>query len=133
MQLIKNNKNFTDISLSFQPNPLNGDITVLKNERAINNSLKNCVMTGVGEAPFNEDFGSVINSLLFEPTDLLASDMIESEVRRAIEFNEPRVELQDVKARVNQDAGDISVSVKYNITGYDETINAEFILTPSTT
>ena len=40
---------FVDISLAFSPHPLTGDIPVLRDNRAINASLKNCVMIGVGE------------------------------------------------------------------------------------
>ena len=133
MQLTKTNKDFTDISLSFQPNPLNGDITVLKNERAINNALKNCVMIAVGEGTFDYNFGSVINQLLFEPADeMTAEDMIQ-EIERTIARNEPRVETKDIIVRINYDTGEYNVRIEYKIVGYDETFNVDFVLTPTTT
>ena len=59
-------RSFCDISLAFSPHPLTGDIPVLRDNRAINASLKNCVMIGVGEKPFNRNFGSQVIESLFE-------------------------------------------------------------------
>ena len=36
-------KAYIDVSLAFTPSPVTGDITILTNERAINNSLKNII------------------------------------------------------------------------------------------
>ena len=58
-------RQFVDISLAFSPHPLTGDIPVLRDNRAVNASLKNCIMIGVGEKPFNRNFGSqVMDSLI---------------------------------------------------------------------
>ena len=50
--LRRKNKNFVDISLSFEPNPVTNDITTLKNERAINNSLKNLILISTQRGAF---------------------------------------------------------------------------------
>ena len=133
VQLTKDNKTFTDISLSFQPNPLNGDITVLRDDRAITNALKNCVLIAAGETSFDNNFGSVVSTLLFEPTDEVTADDLRYEIERTIKRNEPRVEIDFIRVIPNYDQGSFSVIIQYKIVGYDQTFNVDFILTPTTT
>ena len=91
-ELTKKDKTYRDVSLAFKPNPLNGDITILQNERAINNSVKNIIMTLPSEVPFLRDFGSTVtNSLFFNVNDEAAQGILIDEIKRAILFNEPRV------------------------------------------
>ena len=37
IELTKDDKTYVDVSLSFKPSPVTNDITLLKNENAINN------------------------------------------------------------------------------------------------
>jgi phage baseplate assembly protein W len=91
-ELTKRDKTYRDVSLAFKPNPLNGDITVLQNERAINNSVKNIVMTLPSEVPFLRDFGSTVtHSLFYNVNDEAAQGILIDEIKRAVLFNEPRV------------------------------------------
>ena len=69
LELSRKIKNFIDISLGFEPNSKTGDISLLKNERSINNSIKNIILTGVGEKPFDRNYGSVLSKFMFELID----------------------------------------------------------------
>lgn len=90
--LSKRDKTYRDVSLAFKPNPLTGDITLLQNERAINNSLKNIVMTLPSEVAFMRDFGCTVqNSLFYNINDSAMEGLLCDEIKRAIIFNEPRV------------------------------------------
>lgn len=153
VQLVRRIREFTDISLAFQANPVTKDITTLKNDRAIKNALKNCIMIATKETPFNPDFGSVVNESLFELDDDFALEDIKREVERTIAFNEPRVEVVDVVVGTSKDRTEkqgtnqakgirnkkvfydnyVRVSVTYKIIGYLEIFNTEYILTPTTT
>ena len=91
-QLTKRDKTYRDISLAFKPNPLTGDLTVLQNDRAINNSVKNIIMTIPSEVPFLRDFGSTVtNALFYNVNDEATEALLKDEIKRAILFNEPRV------------------------------------------
>jgi phage baseplate assembly protein W len=91
-ELTKKDKTYRDVSLAFKPNPLTGDITILQNERAINNSVKNIVMTLPSEVPFLRDFGSTVtHSLFYNVNDEAAHGILIDEIKRAVLFNEPRV------------------------------------------
>ena len=126
-----NSKSFVDISLSFTPNPINGDIPLLKDERAINNALKNCVMIAVKEVPFNRNMGSIVGQLLFEPADSITADDLQNEIERTIKFNEPRVKLQDVIVTLIEESYTYDVKIQYKIVGYDTIYVFNTILTPT--
>jgi hypothetical protein len=124
-------KQFYDISLSFEPNPRTGDITLLRDDRAIQNSIKNIIQTIPSELPFRSDFGSNVRDYLFEFIDTSTSLLIELEITRAVNYNEPRVELIDVSVSPNPDANQFQMKLKYKIIGYDKVVEINDILTPT--
>ena len=124
-------KQFIDVSLAFEANPLTGDITVLKNERAINNSIKNIILSLPGETPFNYDMGSRVTGYLFENPDPGTRSLLSQEIRRAIGYNEPRAEIEDVQVNVDEDTGSIEARIEYKIVGYEKVIVFTQILEPT--
>lgn len=130
-ELKRRQRTFVDVSLSFEPNPITGDLTVLLNERAINNSLKNLIMIMPTEVPFNPDVGSMVRNYLFDVIDLGTSAVLTLEIERTIKFNEPRVELVDVFVDPQPDQNHFMVSVTYKIVGYDQVYNFKTILEPT--
>ena len=124
-------RHFVDISLAFSPHPLTGDIPVLKDNRAINASLKNCIMIITGEKPFNRDFGSQINQLVFEMCDEVTASDLESEIERSIKYNEPRVDLLNVMVKAIPENNEFQVEVRYNIVGLEDVFTFETLLTPT--
>jgi len=124
-------KTFVDISLAFSPNPVTGDLTVLKNERAINNSIKNIIMTVPGEIPFNRDMGSMATNYLFDLVDLGTASLLEEEIKRAIAFNEPRARTQSVKVEAQPEQNQFVVRITYRIVGYDQVVSLEHLLRPT--
>lgn len=130
-ELKRRQRTFVDISLSFEPNPITGDLTLLLNERAINNSLKNLVMIMPTEVPFDPDVGSMVRDYLFDVIDLGTSAVLTLEIERTIKFNEPRVELIEVEVDPQPDQNHFMVNVTYKIVGYDQIYNFRTILEPT--
>jgi len=108
---------FKDISLSFRPHPVTGDISVLKNERAINKSVQNIVETIPGEKFFNPNFGSDVRSMLFELVDYGSSALIEEQILTSINNYEPRVNNVKVQVDPRPDTNEFEVIVNYEIIG----------------
>lgn len=131
IQLTRKIKAFVDISLAFEPNPVTGDLSVLTNERAITNSIKNLVQTIPGEAAFNYQVGSSVRSYLFEIIDAGTAGLIRNEVEATITANEPRARVIDVVVEPRPAQQQFMVSVTYEIVGYDQIINVDFILEPT--
>ena len=124
-------RQFVDISLAFSPHPLTGDIPVLRDNRAINASLKNCVMISVGEKPFNRNFGSQVIESLFDMCDDVTASEIEQEIDRSIRYNEPRVKLKNVMVKPIPEENEFQIEIVYTIIGSEEVFTFETILTPT--
>lgn len=131
IQVTKPLRHFVDLSLAFSPHPLTGDLPILRDTRAINASLKNCVMIGLREKPFNRDFGSQVNDLLFDLFDMGTESMIEDAIGRAIKNNEPRVKVKEVLVEARPEQNDIKLEVHYSLAGYEETFIYSDILSPT--
>ena len=112
-------KEFKDISLSFQVNPLNYDLIGIKNETAIARSIRNLVLTQPGERFFNQNLGSKVNRSLFENIDEISASIIKDEIENTIRNYEPRVSLIDVVVTPNFDDYEFTVTVSYFIVGVD--------------
>ena len=132
MPLQRVSQGFKDISMTFQANPLNGDLIGLKNENAIARALRNIVFTLPGEKFFNENFGSYVSASLFENVDDITASAIKDEIIQSINNNEPRVELQNVKIVPNFDENQFDVIIKYLIIGAEVPIQElQFVLVPT--
>jgi phage baseplate assembly protein W len=120
---------FKDISMTFQANPLNQDLIVLKNENAIARSVRNIVFTVPGEKFFQENFGSRISESLFENIDEISALEIKDEITESINRFEPRVKLISVDAIPDYAGNAFNVLIVYEIIGIDTPAQQlEFVL-----
>ena len=129
MPLERVSQGFKDISMTFQANPLNQDLIVLKNENAIARSLRNIVFTVPGEKFFQENFGSRISESLFENIDEISALEIKDEITESINRFEPRVRLINVEAIPDYAGNAFNVIIVYEIIGIDTPAQQlEFVL-----
>ena len=129
MPLERVSQGFKDISMTFQANPLNQDVIVLKNENAIARSVRNIVFTVPGEKFFQENFGSRISESLFENIDEISALAIKDEITESINRFEPRVRLISVEAIPDYAGNAFNVIIVYEIIGIDTPAQQlEFVL-----
>ena len=112
-------RGFKDLSASFQTSPLSNDLIALKNESAIARSVRNLVLTGQGERPFQPILGTGVSRLLFENMDKLTASAIRSELRTTIENYEPRVEINEIIVEPDFERNAFDVTLQYFIIGMD--------------
>ena len=112
-------RGFKDLSASFQTNPLSNDLIALKNESAIARSVRNLILTGQGERPFQPVLGTGVSRLLFENMDKLTASAIRSELRTTIENYEPRVEINEILVEPDFEGNAFHVTLQYFIIGID--------------
>jgi len=125
-------QSFRDISASFQANPLNNDLVVLKNANAIARSIRNIISTSPGEKFFDPDFGSNVTRLLFENLDDISAISIRDEIENSINNYEPRVSLISVDTTPDYDNNSLDVKLIYRIIGVDiPPQQLEFVLLPT--
>ena len=119
MPLERVSQGFKDISMTFQSNPLTGDLIALKNENAIARSIRNIVFTVPGEKFFDETFGSTISESVFENIDNLSAIIIKDQITESIERFEPRVNLIRVTTSPDFDNNSFDATIVYEIVGAD--------------
>ena len=129
MPLERVSQGFKDVSMTFQINPLNQDLIVLKNETSIARSIRNIVFTVPGEKFFQENFGSRISESLFENIDEVSALEIKDEITESINRFEPRVRLISVDAIPDYQGNAFNVLIVYEIIGIDTPAQQlEFVL-----
>ena len=119
MPLERVSRGFKDLSMTFQSNPLNGDLIAIKNVNAITRSIRNIVLTTPGEKFFDPDFGSNVSRLLFENVDDITASQIQEEIEFSINNYEPRVKLLDVKVIADNDNASFDTIITYEVIGAD--------------
>ena len=119
MPLERVSRGFKDLSMTFQSNPLNGDLIAIKNVNAITRSIRNIVLTIPGEKFFDPDFGSNVSNLLFENVDDITASQIQEEIEFSISNYEPRVKLIDVQVIADNDNASFDTIITYEVIGAD--------------
>ena len=110
---------FKDISLSFEPHPITGDLPIIKNENAIRRSVRNIVETIPSEKFFNSIFGSDVRNLLFELVDFGTASVVQDQILVALDNFEPRIENVQVTVNPYPDLNAFDVNVIYDIIGQE--------------
>jgi phage baseplate assembly protein W len=113
-QLNKKAREFKDVSLAFTPHPITKDLTIIRNERAINNAIKNLIMYHFGEIPFQHDIGSNVRNYMFEVMDPATAQFVEQEIERVIKDYEPRAIVDGNMNTFPQRIGEITSQNSYD-------------------
>jgi len=104
---------FSDLKSDMGVNPATDDVMLVKNEDAIEQSIKNLLQTNFYERLFQPTIGSNIKSLLFELATPQTSYNIKEAVFETIENHEPRCQLIDVIVENDIDRHSINVYIEY--------------------
>ena len=113
--LTRNSTSITDLNLSFEINSNTGDFNKLSTEAVIRRSLDTILTTGMMEKPFREYFGSYVAIRLFEIAGSRDIPAIQSQIRNAIDRNEPRIQLIDLAVYGDFLNNRLEVTISYMI------------------
>jgi phage baseplate assembly protein W len=108
-------KIYSDIDFTFTKKPVVGDVALSYDSQAVIRSIRNILLTRHYEKPFNPDFGSNIDAILFELVSPLSATSLEREIRTSIENYEPRARLSEVIVNPQPDNNAYSVSLSFYI------------------
>lgn len=106
---------FVDLDFGFAKNPLTGDVSVKTDANAINQSLKNLILTMYYERPFQSNLGSLVNQLLFEPITPILPSTIKRAIEQVIRNFEPRVAIKEIEVGINNEENAVEISIYYTI------------------
>lgn len=114
--LTNKNSIYKDLSVSGKPHPLTGDLTIVTGVSAINQSLKNILLTDTYERPFSsQPIAANIRKYLFDFNDGITRDAISKEVMTAIQNYEPRILVLGIKIDSFAEAYTIAITIAYKI------------------
>jgi phage baseplate assembly protein W len=82
-----------DINLGFKKHPITKDITLLRDKGAVDQSIKNIVLTSFNEVKRNPTFGTNVKSQLFNIASSVVAQVLKTDIKKAIETYEPEAEV----------------------------------------
>ena len=89
----------------------------------LRHNLRNLLLTNVGERVYQPEFGSRLRELCFEQLDESLPQRVEDEVRRAVNFWLPYVNIVEVETLTQEDnKSKIFVRVKFSTTLNSDTL-----------
>jgi phage baseplate assembly protein W len=118
----------TDFKKNLEVSPVSSDITVLKDEDAVKESIKNLILTDRGERLMQPTIGGNIRAMLFENITPSIITLIEEQVRTTINLYEPRAELIDVIVTSNIDDNIVRIKVIFYVRNNQQPISVDVFL-----
>ena len=119
---------YQDFKKNLEKSPVSSDLTVLKDEDFVKESIKNLILTDRGERLMQPDLGGNISGMLFENITPATLVLIQNNVRTTIDLYEPRAELIDVIASSNIDDNVVKVEIAFYITNVQQPITLDVFL-----
>ena len=120
---------FKDLSISFKPHPVTGDVITKKDTAAIRQSVSNLLYTRKTERPFDSNLATNLHSLLFEPLSNVTAGLVSDEIRNVLTVYEPRIAIEQLEVTVNSSLNGFEVLLYFIIIGRDdELLNLELFL-----
>lgn len=118
--IVSKRRQYSDIDLSLIPHPNKKDIIPLTDVDAVKQSIKNLIMTGRYERPFQPNLSSGVRSILFEQADSITTARLRIYIEDVIRDYEPRVD--DVEVIVEDDADNNAyyVTIAFNVIAYQQ-------------
>ena len=108
-------KLYSDIDFNLARKPVVGDIALSYDSQAIIRSIRNILLTKKFEKPWNPQFGSNIDAILFENMSFLAAGALEKEITNSVNNYEPRANLKQVVVKPIPDKNAYSVTLTFFI------------------
>ena len=120
-------RQYMDLDLSFTPKPA-GDLYKKVDAAAVKQSVKNLLLTGKGEKPFQPEFGANLNSALFELDTDFDPEYLQNVIADAIQIYEPRANLLSVSVQLKPDYNSIDASVEFQVINTKEIVVVDVAL-----
>ena len=124
----KKSRAFADVLMSFKRDPFTDDASIVRNDNAIKQAIKNLILTTPGEKPFQPTVGSKVMDMLFEPLDPFTADAVKDEIINTVNQYEPRVELTKVDVTAIPEGNKLNITLEYRIVGLPIVETIEFVL-----
>jgi phage baseplate assembly protein W len=112
----KGSTSYKDIDLSFLSTPNTGDLRTKIDLDSIKQSMKILLFTNFGERPFRPNLSGDLNSLLFEPFDIITKSEYQRIIKSTLRAYEPRVAVEEVIVDQAADKVSVNIIIKFRVT-----------------
>ena len=114
---------YIGLALPIKPDDNNVSSLTKNSYDQVRHNLRNLLLTNVGERVYQPEFGSWLRELCFEQLDDTLPQRIEDEVRRAVNFWLPYVNIVSVETLTQEDKkSKIFVRVQFSTTLNSQTL-----------
>lgn len=120
---------YRDFANSFEPNPNTGDVSVVTNDEAIRQSMKNLVLTNYKERLHQPKKGCGMGGLLFDLSTPLTKLSLEESIISVLNTYEPRIVVLSVDVTDLSERNAYKINVKYVVKTSAKTLTFDFLLT----
>lgn len=120
---------YSDFTRNFNKTPVGNQLARVTNDSSIQQSLKNLILTNLGERLFQPYIGSNVLATLFENNSIETLSELEFYIQNAIDNSEPRVNLLDVSVKNSSvTEQEIVINIVYNTINNPEPTTFTYIL-----
>jgi phage baseplate assembly protein W len=118
---------YSDLSITFDRDPLSGDLMTVEDEAAVSQSIRTLILTSLYERPFQPSVGSVLSQLLFEPMTDVTKAILAQTIKDTIDQFEPRASLKYVDV-VTNGTNDLTVDVGFFVHNRPNIVTTSIVL-----
>ena len=122
------NREFVDLDLNFKKNPITKDVISKKGQNAIKQSIKNLVLTRIGEKLFSPTIGSYVYNLLFDNIVPETTIALQTSIEDVINTYEPRAIVNQVIVQPDSDNNGYLIVLIVSFVNSPEPTAVEFFL-----
>lgn len=113
--MLRKNITYSDIPFFITKNSFTNDLNLVNDLSAIRQSVKNIIMSDLGDRAFDFEFGSGLYSTIFENLTLEVILFIQTRIGTNLRNYEGRVNLNDVIVTENAEANSLQIVVDFSI------------------
>lgn len=128
MTILQPTRLYVDIDLNFMAHPQTGDVVKTVDVNAVKQSVRVLVLTMFNERLFQPNVGSPVFGLLFEPIDVITTELIRQAILQTIDNYEPRVIVNDLVVTPNSDQNSYNIALYFTIINLPLPVNFSFTL-----
>lgn len=112
----RSTRQFIDLDAAFSYNPRTRDVATKTDDAAVRNALRNILYTNHYERPFQPDFGSQLQNLLFEQLDDFSLNVAERVLYNTFTKYEPRIDISFIEVKPNlNDNNEVFITIVYKL------------------
>lgn len=119
---------YKDLNLDFVTSP-NGDLVIATDLEAIKKSVRNILQTNILDVPFEPEFGTNVNKMLFENFTSITVDFLRTKIKNVLKQFEPRVEVTSIDIYDKMDKNAIQIKIFFTIVATGDVEEFNFYVT----